>query len=87
MSGFEKDCVYYRANINYRSGVETSGYLGDNNIDADKLAVELKMFVESIDSRTFDITKHVAKKGDSLAHVDSVVIKLYKRNNRIYVDK
>lgn len=86
MSGFEKDTVYYRANIFYECGVDTSGYLGEDNIDAEKLAVELKCFVESDDAKTFDITKHAAKKGDGLAHIDKVMIRLAKKNGRIYVE-
>lgn len=86
MSGFEKDTVYYRANIIYRCGVDMSGYLGEDNIDAEKLAVELKCFVESDDAKSFDITRHIAKKGDGLAHIDKVMIRLAKKNGRILLD-
>jgi len=86
MSGFEKDTVYYRANIVFGCGVDTSGYLGEDNIDAEKLAVELKCFVESDDAKTFDITKHAAKKGDGLAHIDKVIIRLEKKNGRIFLN-
>ena len=86
MSGFEKDTVYYRANIFYECGVDTSGYLGEDNIDAEKLARELKLFVESDDAKSFDITKHAAKKGDGLAHIEKVMIRLAKKNGRILLD-
>ena len=86
MSGFEKDTVYYRANIVFGCGVDTSGYLGEDNIDAEKLAVELKCFVESDDAKSFDITRHAAKKGDGFAHIDKVMIRLAKKKGRIYVE-
>lgn len=86
MSGFEKDTVYYRGNIVFNCGVDTSSYLGEDNIDAEKLALDLKFFVEDEDAKTFDITRHVAKKGDGLAHVDKVMIKLSKKNGRVFVD-
>ena len=86
MSGFEKDTVYYRGNIVFRCGVDTSSYLGEDNIDAEKLALDLKIFVEDDDAKSFDITKHAAKKGDGIAHIDKVIIRLAKKNGRIYVE-
>lgn len=86
MSGFKKDTVYYRGNIVFGCGVDTSSYLGEDNIDAEKLALDLKFFVEDEDAKTFDITRHVAKKGDGLAHVDKVMIRLAKKNGKICVE-
>lgn len=86
MIGFEKDTVYYRADIRYRSGVETSAYLGEDNPDIKKVVMELKNFIEDSDAKSFDITRHEAKKGDGLAHIAGVEIRLVRKNNKIYVD-
>lgn len=86
MAGFEKDIVYYRGDIIYKCGVDTSSYLGEDAIDPEKLAIDLRAFVEDSDAKSFDINKYVAKKGDALAHVEGVVIRLVRKNNKIYVD-
>ena len=86
MAGFEKDTVYYRGDIIYKCGVSTSSYLGEDAIDPEKLAIDLRTFVEDSDAKSLDIVRHEAKKGDGLAHVAGVEIRLVRKNNKIYVD-
>ena len=79
---FEKDCIYYRANIVYSGGVDTSAYLGeyngtnDNALSMDKIALEIKNFIKDPDAKSLEIVKHEAQAGDGLAHEAGVVLRL-----------
>ena len=58
---FEKDVIYYRADIVYSCGVETSAYLGeyngadDNALNMDKIALEIKNFIKDADAKSLEI--------------------------------
>ena len=79
---FEKDVVYYRANIVYLGGVSTSGYLGeyngagDNALNMDKIALEIQNFIKDPDAKSIEIVKHEAQAGDGLAHEAGVILRL-----------
>ena len=79
---FEKDVIYYRANIVYSCGVDTSAYLGDYNgaddnaLNMDKIALEIKNFIKDPDAKSIEIVKHEAQAGDGLAHEAGVVLRL-----------
>ena len=82
--GFEKDCIYYRANIIFKCGVETNGYLGecnvadDNALSMNKIALEIKNFITDPDAKSIEIVKHEAKAGDKLAHEAGVILRLVR---------
>ena len=79
---FEKDVVYYRANIIYSCGVDTSAYLGEYNgadddaLSMDKIALEIKNFIKDPDTKSIEIVKHEAQAGDRLAHEAGVILRL-----------
>ena len=80
---FEKDTIYYRADTIFSCGVETSGYLGDNNIDPQALAREIENFVSDADAKTFEIFRYVAKRGDNYAEKTDKILSLQKNNDKI----
>ena len=79
---FEKDTVYYRANIVYSCGIDTSAYLGeyngadDNALNMNKIALEIKNFIKDPDAKSLEIVKHEARAGDALAHEAGVILRL-----------
>ena len=90
---FEKDTVYYRADIIYSCGVDTSAYLGtqggagDDAIDIEKIAREINLFVKDEDAKSLAIVKHEARAGDGLAHVAGVLLRLERDASGAIVSK
>ena len=81
-SVFEKDTIYFRADIIYSCGVDTSAYLGtqggagDDAVSIDKIVSEINLFIKDPDAKRFEIVKHEARAGDALAHVAGVLLRL-----------
>lgn len=79
---FEKDVIYYRANIVYSGGIDTSAYLGeyngvdDNALNMNKIALEIKNFIKDADAKSIEIVKYEAQAGDGLAHESGVILRL-----------
>lgn len=79
---FEKDTVYYRADIIYSCGVDTSAYLGtqggagDDAVSIDKIVKEINLLMKDADAKSIEIVKHEARAGDALAHVAGVLLRL-----------
>ena len=81
---FKKDVIYYRADIVYSCGVDTSAYLGeyngvdDNALNMEKIALEIINFIKDPDAKSLEIVKHEAQAGDRLAHTAGVVLRLVR---------